>query len=286
MIHGRGFYLKTSMSKFQTVHYTIDVPPAFWSEGSRGNEGVRIVFLTDLHNRTYGVNNEQLIAAIDREDPDLVLSAGDLITAKGGRCHVREGLRLVRNLAGRYPFYYVDGNHEQRMDIFRDTYGGTYDKMEKRMRSCGARPVKGCHEQPEALPVRLDICGFAPGYASYRRMHRAKVEEKDLREALREKKKDQYTILLAHHPDFFEAYAAWGADLILAGHLHGGIVRIPCLGGVCGATLRPFPGYDLGMYEKGTSRMIVSTGLGSHTIPLRINNPAQLIVIDLKRKGH
>ena len=81
---------------------------------------------------------------------------------------------------------------------------------------------------------------------------------------------------------FFDAYAGWGADLTLSGHIHGGIVRIPGIGGVISTSYRlVFPKYDGGYYEQNQKKMIVSRGLGSHTIPVRLFNPAELVVIDL-----
>jgi hypothetical protein len=91
---------------------------------------------------------------------------------------------------------------------------------------------------------------------------------------------DSFRLLLAHHPCYFDAYAGWGADLTLSGHLHGGIVRLPFFGGVVSPQIRLFPRYDKGMYTMDGKKMIVSAGLGSHTIKLRINNPPELIIID------
>ena len=91
----------------------------------------------------------------------------------------------------------------------------------------------------------------------------------------------EYGILLAHNPAYFEAYASWGADLTLSGHVHGGIMRLPWLGGVLSTSLTLFPKYDGGEFCRGERRMIVSRGLGSHTVPIRIFNPAELVVVEL-----
>ena len=91
--------------------------------------------------------------------------------------------------------------------------------------------------------------------------------------------------MLAHNPAYFEAYASWGADLTLSGHVHGGIMRLPWLGGVLSTSLTLFPKYDGGEFRLGEKRMIVSRGLGSHTIPIRIFNPAELVAVELAPKG-
>ena len=94
---------------------------------------------------------------------------------------------------------------------------------------------------------------------------------------------DAYRILMVHQPDFAPVYLDWGADLVLSGHLHGGIVRIPGIGAVMSPQLRLFPKYSGGDYkEAGEKRVIVSKGLGTHTINLRLFNPAEMIAIRLK----
>ena len=101
---------------------------------------------------------------------------------------------------------------------------------------------------------------------------------------LPEGRQDCFQILLAHNPDYFPAYAAWGADLVLSGHLHGGVIRLPLLGGVISPRLHLFPHYDGGKFTCGNSTMIVSRGLGMHTIPFRFNNPGELVDITIRKR--
>lgn len=93
--------------------------------------------------------------------------------------------------------------------------------------------------------------------------------------------KHKCNILIAHNPDYFEEYAKWGADLVLSGHVHGGIMRIPFLGGVLAPSYRIFPKYDGGVFKEGKSVMLLGRGLGSHTIQLRFFNPAELYEVTL-----
>ena len=86
--------------------------------------------------------------------------------------------------------------------------------------------------------------------------------------------------MLAHHPAYFDAYASWGADLTLSGHLHGGMIRLPFVGGLVSPQMRLFPKYDKGLYTKKGKKLIVSAGLANHTVNIRINNPPELVVID------
>ena len=89
-------------------------------------------------------------------------------------------------------------------------------------------------------------------------------------------------ILIAHNPDYFEEYSDWGADLVLSGHIHGGIMRLPVLGGVIAPSYRLFPKYDGGIFKEKNSTMLLSRGIGSHTIPLRFFNPAELHAVTIK----
>ena len=92
---------------------------------------------------------------------------------------------------------------------------------------------------------------------------------------------EMYTVLLAHHPNYFPQYAAWGADLTLSGHIHGGVARVPFWGrGVISPAWRLFPRYDGGIFREGKAVMVLSRGLGIHTIPVRVFNPGELWVID------
>ena len=108
------------------------------------------------------------------------------------------------------------------------------------------------------------------------------MEPSYLRKLLGTPDREKFQLLIAHNPVYFDAYADWGADLVVSGHVHGGIMRLPFLGGVLSPSLTLFPKYDGGMFREHGSTMILSRGLSSHTIPIRIFNPGELIVIELK----
>ena len=97
-------------------------------------------------------------------------------------------------------------------------------------------------------------------------------------------KEDEISFLLAHNPDFFDAYAQYGADYVFSGHNHGGIVRLPFIGGLISTGFRPFPKYYGGEYIKGKTKMFVTRGLGSHTIRFRLFNLPQIHMFTFKNK--
>ena len=90
-------------------------------------------------------------------------------------------------------------------------------------------------------------------------------------------------VLLAHNPIYFEEYVEWGADLVLSGHVHGGVMRLPFIGGVISPAYTLFPKYDGGIFRKNHTTMLLGRGMGAHTIPLRFFNPAELYVVNCLR---
>ena len=111
------------------------------------------------------------------------------------------------------------------------------------------------------------------------------MEPSFLRDSLGEPSKEEYHILMAHSPNYPEAYAAWGADVILAGHFHGGTIRLPFLGALMSPDFQLFPRYAHGRFDlAGGGVMLVSSGLGVHSVRLRINNPPELVVLRLGRE--
>ena len=97
-------------------------------------------------------------------------------------------------------------------------------------------------------------------------------------------KEGAYNILVAHNPDYFGAYEKWGANLVLSGHNHGGLVRIPFIGGVISPRLHIFPKYTYGLYESSGTKMLLSNGLGSHSLKIRVNNIPEIVFIQIKGK--
>ena len=115
----------------------------------------------------------------------------------------------------------------------------------------------------------------------YRRFKKLYMDSTYLEEELQNPDKRSYNILIGHDPDYFEEYAAWGADLCVSGHVHGGLIIIPHLGGLISPMIKFFPKYYKGVYTIGDSHMIVSAGMGLHTLKIRVNNEPDLVTINL-----
>ena len=243
---------------------------------------IRMVMLSDLHNYQYGRENSELLAAIDKAAPDMIVIAGDMITA-AKKEKFDKTLTFLKALRDKYPVYYAYGNHEQKIELYKGTYGDMGERFAKGLREAGIEPLHNGHVM---LPDRgIAIYGLELERAYFQRFTKKNMPDTYLAELLGKKDEGCYTVLLAHNPDYFPEYAKWGADLVLAGHVHGGIVRVPFLGGLISPSLRLFPKYDGGLYTEGHSHMALGRGIGTHSPKVRVLNPAELLVIEVDRTG-
>lgn len=259
------------VNRFVTVTYKLTSPKL--------RKSCCFVMLSDLHNKQFGKDNEKLLAAIRRLSPDGILIAGDMITAKVGK-EMQPTLRFIGKLAEEYPVFYGQGNHEYRMELYPETYRGMQKEFSEGLSKYGLSPMKNSH----VLLKDFGICvyGLELERRFYQRFKTLPMEEDYLPKLLGTPDENRFNILLAHNPDYFPEYDAWGADLTLSGHVHGGLMRLPVLGGVVSPSIRLFPRYDGGLFEGEHGRMILGRGLGTHTLPIRIFNPGELVVVQLE----
>ncbi len=251
-------------------------------EDGRIRKDFRAVVLSDLHNKKYGKNNEYLIAAIRECRPDMILVAGDIPTAVPGKT-LDIAIGLLQELSAEFPIYYGNGNHEYRMRIYPETYGDMYERYDRALTEMGVRKLINSHVCIEEYGIAVYGAEIDKFY--YGRFGIKPMSDSYMESILGKCQEETYGILLAHNPDYFPQYADWGADLVLAGHVHGGMVRVPIWGkGMVSPNIRFFPKYDGGLFRRGKTTMLVDRGLGSHTIPIRLFNPGELIVIDFEKK--
>ena len=242
----------------------------------------RFVVISDMHNCIYGEDNREILDAIEAKKPDAVIFAGDMVTS-----HVDPGnsyervLRLIGALSARYPVYYGMGNHEDKLRRCPDDYPGMYEDLTKRLEEYGIHLM--LDEKASIDDAGIDIYGLDMEHMYYRKLKTYPLPEGYLEGKFGVNDRSRVSILIAHNPEHFDTYARWRPDYVLAGHVHGGIINIPLLGGVISPQLKLFPKYDAGVFKNGDSVMILSRGLGSHTIPIRIFNKAELVVVDITR---
>lgn len=245
-------------------------------------QGKTIVFLTDLHNKEFGEENSRLLETVRKVKPDAVLFGGDGMVAKRGNSDVRIPLALLTELAKEFPVYCGNGNHESRMLWKSEIYGEAYENYQTALENAGIRYLSN-----EAADLDSDIRIYGLDLPKSAYLPRSgEIPEGLLKETLGELDPEKFCLLLAHSPLFFEEYAAWGADLTLSGHFHGGTIRLPLVGGVMTPQYQFFYPRCAGYFElpgKGRekSRMIVGRGLGTHSINIRLNDKPQVVVVRL-----
>ena len=239
----------------------------------------RFVLISDLHNKVYGNKNDKVIASVRKMNPDFIILAGDLVTSQVSE-DMTPGIELVNTLSQNYKIYYGLGNHESKMRQEPDRFGDKFDTL---MRAVSCKNVKVLqNESVDLSEFNIRVTGLDLDLDYFAHFKIEKMRDNYLQETLPEYNKSKCNLLIAHNPDYFEDYARWGAQLVLSGHVHGGIMRLPFLGGVIAPSYKIFPKYDGGIFRSGEAVMLLGRGMGSHTIPLRFFNPAELYEVVLK----
>lgn len=242
---------------------------------------VRIAFLSDLHNHVYGKENADLLDAIREAKPDLILAGGDMLVGKIGK-DWSPAAEFMKKLPQIAPVWCCNGNHEQRMHEQPEIYGKEYWYYKKELEQAGIHFLINASEEIRVNGMKLHLYGMELPFGCYKKGRNVcPLTNGEMEERIGNTDTDAYCILLAHHPLYAETYWKWGADLALSGHLHGGIARLPLIGGVISPQFRLFPRYSGDCYEKDGKYIVVSKGLGTHTINFRFWNPAELVVLDI-----
>lgn len=263
---------------FAVTEYTLSfpsLPEAF--------DGFRAVFLSDLHGIRFGKGNATLVDAILKPGCDLLLIGGDMMTVKPDRiCDFSALEEILAGVQNRMPVFYGEGNHETRMRERAERYPGWYASFQTLLRRYGVHFLKD-----EAGEVHRDgdfirIAGIGLTEKEYLRGTKRRIDPMFLENKL--KKEDGFTILLLHSPAYFEEAADWGADLVLSGHFHGGTVYLGKLGGLMTPQFCFFEKRVRGVFDVNGTRGVVSAGLGTHSVNLRVNNPPEVVRLLLKKE--
>ena len=240
----------------------------------QGFDGYRIVHLSDLHGHQYGEGSGELLDRVREGSPDLIVVTGDLIDQQSQLAMVPA---LARGLAAVAPTYYVTGNHEWALGT------GAVRELKNVLSQCGVTVLSNQYQILERDGARIALAGVDDpnGYAD-------QTSPEELAAAIQADQPGLFTLLLAHRNDHFGQYANAGYDFVMSGHGHGGIVRLPFVGGLIGTDRRLFPPWTAGAYTVGDSTLFVSRGLGNNTVPykgFRIFDRPELAVVTLRAKG-
>ena len=254
----------------RTAHYYVHKERLI-SSGSFSSEvtdkAINIVQLSDLHNCNYGKSNSRLLQKISLCKPDIILLTGDIIN-KNQRIP-DEVFAFFEKLAELCPCIYSLGNHELKI---RQRWPERFHEYVEKVKEYGIIIL----DDETVLIERKGVQCCVAAYSSDLKMYRHGKSCVDV--MLPECKNADLSILLSHDPDFADVYAVSDYDVTFCGHLHGGIVRIPGYRGVISTRFALFPRYDGGCYQLNEKHvMIVSRGLGTHTIKFRLYNRPELV---------
>ena len=265
--------MKRELSSFRTVYYDIKM------QGLKFDK--KIIFLSDLHNHVYGEENHDLFEAIKTEEPDYILIGGDMLVGKDGESF-QNALTFVKQLPAVCPIYYANGNHEQRMKEVPENYSASFAEYKAELMKAGVVFLENDFVSLVWGDKKVKITGLEIPLRCYTHFHKESLDVSEIKERIGTKENDKYEILLAHNPSYTNVYLNRGADLILSGHLHGGIVRIPGIAGAVSPSFEIFPKYSGDHYQSEDTDIVVSKGLGTHTFNIRLFNPAEVIVLNFR----
>lgn len=250
-----------SANRLVTTDYTVTsarLPADF--------DGFRIVQLSDLHAAEFGKDNAQLVRAVAAAQPDLIVLTGDFIEAED---QIPVTLALARQLVPLAPVYFVSGNHDWASHAIDALFDGLADAGVTCLRNefvtlqhgagsivlAGVDDPNGRADMPTPDRVAAAVQAEHPG---------------------------AFTVLLGHRNYWVGEYPTLPVDVILCGHAHGGVVRLPGVGGLIGTDRTLFPDYTAGMFASGQYQMIVSRGLGQIAqLPRLLNNP-EIVCLTLR----
>ncbi len=267
VVSGAAVYIYREYTK---THYKV----TFYQESSRKVSGnIRLAVISDIHNREYGKDNATLLEDLRALEPDLILFLGDMVIRQED--DYQAVLNLVSASSQIAPCYGILGNHENERIYYYD------DKdLPGKFESAGLKLLRNATESIQIGTDTIQLIGVdgtSYGFEEYG--GRAFMNKTNIDPSA-------YSIVMAHIPILFDGQLSdYAFDLGLAGHVHGGIVRIPLLGGLYSGEEGFFPKFTLGKYTLSNGQsLIISGGLGdSNPYRPRINNMPELVVIDINR---
>lgn len=237
-----------------------------------GFDGCVAVQLTDLHGAVFGENNQALIDAVREQAPDYIFLTGDLLDQYRQTPH-SYAVDLGRAMADIAPTYFVTGNHEWALPDIRG--------LKRALEEVGVTVLTNESVVLERNGDRIVLAGIDDpnGFAGQK-------TPEEVAQEVRDAYGDPFWLLLAHRNNYFESeYSRLGADLVISGHGHGGLIRLPFTDGLFSVERTLFPSYTAGFYTVNGADLFVSRGLGNSGSTFRLFNRPELAVLTLAREA-
>ena len=241
------------------------------NEVPKSFSGYKIAQVSDLHNTEIGEKNERLIKSLEEVSPDIIVLTGDLVDSR--RTNYEVAIDFVKKAKEIAPCYYVYGNHESRLDDL--------DVLTNGLNSAGVKILNDEKIKIEKGGSFITLVGITD--PSFMVDYQSEDEEKTIKNTLGgfDFKREEFTVLLSHRPEYFDLYKKYEIDLVLSGHTHGGQFVLPFIGGTYAPNQGLFPKFDYGKFSESGTQMIISRGIGRSAFPLRFNNNPELVVVEL-----
>ncbi len=230
-------------------------------------DGFRIAHISDLHNKEFGKSNKRLLEILRKQKPNIIVITGDLVDRR--RTDIAAALRFIKGASELAPIYYVTGNHEyalKQQELAELMLG-----MEEYHVRISDNKIYHLEQEKEGGFYLIGLCEL-------------NLSDGTLTKLCSNVSKDKLQILLAHEPQYIRNYEQSGVDLVLAGHTHGGQFRLPFLGGLVAPDQGMLPKYTSGAHSFHNTTIIISRGLGNSTVPLRLFNRPELVMVTLKKE--
>ena len=240
---------------------------------------IQPVVISDLHDHQFGSNNKRLVDKIAGINPDAIFMDGDMLNAESDNAAIP--CALIQQLKDVAPVYYALGNNENGY------ISNKHPDLVNQLEESGAIVLDKSYVDIDldGVPVRLGgMYDYAFGLDGN---NTALAAPEDVLSFLQDyQNTDRVKIMLSHRPEsyvFGDASKTWKIDLIICGHVHGGQVVLPFLGGLYGGDQEWFPEYVHGLYQKDNFQMFITSGLGSNKQKLpRFNNPPEIAVLNIE----
>lgn len=261
--------------------------------------GYKILQITDVHSIRSAEQLEKYVKKIEEENPNVIFITGDLIDAEyyvseNDRYNNKEvglpdifTIDFCKELTEIAKVYYVYGNHEMMLlddpenNVFKtklESLGVTILNNEEEIITLGKESFRLIGLQDPATLYKDKKYAFI-GESNKERM------DSILHDLFLDKDENLFTICLSHRPEYFDLYQKYPIDVVFTGHAHGGIARIPFIGGVYAHAQGWFPKYSEGLHiDDDRLNMICGRGIGNSTINFRFMNPPEIVVTTLLKK--
>lgn len=255
-----AFLIKDSREDLEISRYEVasqKLPESF--------DGFKIVQLSDLHGAEFGEDGMELVDKVGSLEPDMIALTGDFVTDEGDLAAVE---KLAARLVKLCPVYFVSGNHE---------FGsGLAVKVRNILERAGVKYLSN-----EYLTISRGEDGILLGGVEDPLAYADMLSPDELAQKMNDAAPDAFKILLGHRNYWMTEYLELPVDLIFCGHAHGGLIRIPGVGGLIGTDRRLFPDFDAGQFNNGRYTLIVSRGLGNSVSIPRIFNRPEIVCVEL-----